>query len=184
MRRPILSLRARPGVRRRPGRAGPGARAARVGGLRGAGAGRAARRAVMAAMAGLRQAAIAAHIGFLASPALEGRGLGARGLDGAAEYVAASLALAGIAPLPQAGGGIAAAPYFHPVAVREIRRPSGRRRGGAPPRRGGGVVDVRAGGGRRAARAASRARSRPRWCSPATGSVRRTRRATTTRAST
>jgi hypothetical protein len=81
---------------------------------------------IMAALEGLRQQAIAAHIGFLASPALEGRGLGARGLDGAAEYVAASLALARIAPLAQEGGALASAPYFHPVPIREIRRPSGR----------------------------------------------------------
>jgi hypothetical protein len=81
---------------------------------------------VMSAMAGIRQASLAAHVGFLASPALEGRGLGARGLDGAAEYVAASLALAGVAPVPQAGGGVASAPYFHPVALREIRHRSGR----------------------------------------------------------
>ena len=81
---------------------------------------------IMAAMGGLQQAAIAAHVGFLASPALEGRGLGAQGLDGAAEYVAATLAVAGIAPLAQEGGALAAAPYFHPVAIREIRHPSGR----------------------------------------------------------
>jgi hypothetical protein len=80
---------------------------------------------LMSAMAGLRQASIAAHIGFLASPALEGRGLGARGLESAAEYAAASLALAGIAPVPQAGGGFASAPYFHPVPLREITHRTG-----------------------------------------------------------
>ena len=59
--------------------------------------------------------ALAAHVAFLASPALEGRGLGGRGLEAAAEYVAAGLALAGVPPL---GDG---ASYFQPVPVREIR---------------------------------------------------------------
>ncbi len=88
----------------------------------------------------LRASAVAAHIAFLASPSLEGRGLGARGLEGAAEYVAATFALAGIGPLSPAGTGIISAPYFHPVPVREIARPSGTlgievRRGDARARR-------------------------------------------------
>ncbi|MDD5564581.1 MAG: M20/M25/M40 family metallo-hydrolase [Thermoanaerobaculaceae bacterium] len=66
-----------------------------------------------AALAGVKAPALAAHVAFLASPALEGRGLGRRGLDAAAEYAAATLALAGIPPL--AGGS-----YFQPVPVREI----------------------------------------------------------------
>jgi len=73
-----------------------------------------------AALAGLTASALAAHIRLLASPALEGRGLGSRGLDAAAEYVAASLALAGVPPL--AGGDTKAATeaYFQLVPVREI----------------------------------------------------------------
>jgi hypothetical protein len=81
---------------------------------------------LMAALGGLRAASVAAHIAFLASPALEGRGLGRRGLDGAGEYVAAQLALAGVAPSSSAGTGNPAVPYFHPVPLREISHPSGR----------------------------------------------------------
>ena len=66
-----------------------------------------------AALAGIKAPALAAHVGFLASPALEGRGLGSRGLDAAAEYAAATLALAGIPPLADGG-------YFQAVPVREI----------------------------------------------------------------
>jgi hypothetical protein len=64
------------------------------------------------ALKGIAANALAAHVGFLASPALEGRGLGSAGLEAAAEYAAASLALAGIPPL---GSG-----YFQPVSVREV----------------------------------------------------------------
>jgi hypothetical protein len=74
-----------------------------------------------AAIAGIKAPALAASIAFLASPALEGRGLGSRGLDAAAEFVAASLALAGIPPL--AGSGEkkpTPEAYFQPVPVREI----------------------------------------------------------------
>jgi len=80
---------------------------------------------IMAAMGGLRAASLAAHIAFLASPSLEGRGLGGRGLDAAAEYVAAQLALAGVSPASPPGTGNPAPPYFHPVPLREISRPSG-----------------------------------------------------------
>lgn len=66
-----------------------------------------------AAVAAVRASALAAHVGFLASPALEGRGLGARGLDAAAEYAAAHLALAGISPLAEGT-------YFQSVPLREI----------------------------------------------------------------
>ncbi len=66
-----------------------------------------------AAVAAVRAPALAAHVGFLASPALEGRGLGARGLDAAAEYAAAHLALAGIPPPAEAT-------YFQSVPLREI----------------------------------------------------------------
>jgi hypothetical protein len=74
-----------------------------------------------AALAGIKAPALAASIAFLASPSLEGRGLGSGGLDAAAEYIAASLALAGVPPLagrdekkptPEA--------YFQPVPIREI----------------------------------------------------------------
>jgi hypothetical protein len=80
---------------------------------------------LMAAIGGLRAASLSAHIAFLASPSLEGRGLGGRGLDGAAEYVAAQLALAGVSPVSSPGTGNPALPYFHPVPLREISHPSG-----------------------------------------------------------
>jgi hypothetical protein len=88
---------------------------------------------VAASVAALRAPALAAHIGFLASPALEGRGLAARGLDAAAEYAAAGLALAGVPPLPGPS-------YFQPVPLREITAASGaveveRRRGDEVDRR-------------------------------------------------
>ncbi len=67
---------------------------------------------VAAVVAGIQAPALAAHVRFLASPALEGRGLGGRGLDAAAEYAAAALALAGVPPL---GAG-----YVQAVPVREI----------------------------------------------------------------
>ena len=73
---------------------------------------------VAAAVAALRAPALAAHVGFLASPALEGRALGSRGLDAAAEYAAAHLALAGIPPL-------AAKTYFQDVPLREITAGTG-----------------------------------------------------------
>ena len=79
----------------------------------------------MTAIGSLRAPALASHIALLASPALEGRGLGGRGLESAAEYVAAQLALAGIGPADgRAGSPNPAAPYFHPVAVRQISRAS------------------------------------------------------------
>jgi len=82
---------------------------------------------IAAAVAALRSPALAAHVGFLASPALEGRGLGARGLDAAAEYAAAQLALAGVPPLAEKT-------YFQSVPLREITAGTGaieieRRRG-------------------------------------------------------
>jgi hypothetical protein len=81
--------------------------------------------AVMSAVGGLRAEALASHIALFSSPAFEGRGLGSPGLEAAAEYVAAQLALAGIGPVdaPQASRN-PAAPYFHPVAVRQISRAS------------------------------------------------------------
>ncbi len=94
---------------------------------------------IAAAVATLRAPALAAHIGFLASPALEGRGLATRGLDAAAEYAAAHLALAGVPPLAEKT-------YFQPVPLREITGGTGaveieRRRGDDVERRSfaGGV---------------------------------------------
>jgi membrane-associated protease RseP (regulator of RpoE activity) len=78
-----------------------------------------------AALGGLRASSIASHIAFLSAPSMEGRGLGGRGLEATAEYVAASLALAGVSPLTPAGRAIVSAPYFHAVPVREISNPSG-----------------------------------------------------------
>lgn len=80
---------------------------------------------VMSALGGLKAEALAAHIALLASPAFEGRGLGGRGLESAAEYVAAQLALAGVGPIDSAARSAnPAAPYFHPVAVRQVSRAS------------------------------------------------------------
>jgi hypothetical protein len=80
---------------------------------------------VMAAASGIRAGALAAHIAFLASPSMEGRGLGARGLEASAEYVAASLTLAGVPPLGPGSTAGASDAYFQPVPLREISRPSG-----------------------------------------------------------
>jgi hypothetical protein len=80
---------------------------------------------LMAAAAGIQVEALAAHVAFLAAPSLEGRGLGGRGLEAGAEYVAASLAQAGVPPLrPDSSGGASAA-YFESVTLREISHPSG-----------------------------------------------------------
>ncbi len=80
---------------------------------------------VAAAADAIRADALAAHIAMLASPAFEGRGLGTRGLDATAEYLATSLALAGIPPLAAPTAGPATAAYFHPVPMREIRARGG-----------------------------------------------------------
>jgi hypothetical protein len=70
---------------------------------------------------GIRVEALAAHIAFLASPALEGRGLGGQGLEAAAEYAASTLALAGIPPLADAAKDEGARDrYFQSVPLREI----------------------------------------------------------------
>jgi hypothetical protein len=76
---------------------------------------------VASALQGLRAEALAAHIAFLASPALEGRGLGGRGLDAAAEYAASSLAFAGVPPLAEAAKGEETRDrYFQAVPLREV----------------------------------------------------------------
>jgi hypothetical protein len=84
-----------------------------------------AARPVMAALAGIRAKALSAHIAFLAAPSLEGRGLGARGLEASLDYIASSLALAGVPALGSAGAESLAAGYFQPVPLREITRASG-----------------------------------------------------------
>jgi hypothetical protein len=74
-----------------------------------------------AALAGIQAPALAARIAFLAAPNMEGRGLGTRGLDTAAEYVAASLALAGVPPLAAADRKQPAAEaYFQLVPLRQL----------------------------------------------------------------
>jgi hypothetical protein len=80
---------------------------------------------VMTGLAAIRAQALGAHIAFLASPALEGRGLDSRGLGAALEYVAAGLALAGIPPLTDGEGNGAHASYFQNVPLREISAASG-----------------------------------------------------------
>jgi len=79
---------------------------------------------LMSALGGLRASSLGAHIALLSSPALEGRGLGSRGLDAAAEYVASQLALAGIGPVEASGAANPASPYFHSVPLRQVSHPS------------------------------------------------------------
>lgn len=75
--------------------------------------------APLAAAAGRLEATrIAAHIRFLADPAREGRGLGTRGLEAAAQYIAEQLQAAGVRPLGPS--------YFQPVPLREVRPAKGR----------------------------------------------------------
>jgi len=79
-----------------------------------------------AAQASIRAAALAAHVGFLASPALAGRGLGSSGLDTALEYVVAVFARAGVPPLqPSRRVGAVEPAYFQAVPLREVRDPGG-----------------------------------------------------------
>ncbi len=78
-----------------------------------------------AALAGIRAEALAARIRFLASPALEGRGLGSRGLDAAAEYAASVLALASVPPLIGPAEEPPYARYFQAVPLREITGATG-----------------------------------------------------------
>jgi len=77
--------------------------------------------AVAAGAAAIRAEALAAHVAFLASPALAGRGLDTPGLAAAAEYGAAALAIAGAAPFgDQAAPEGAARSYFQAVPAREV----------------------------------------------------------------
>jgi hypothetical protein len=74
-------------------------------------------------LAAISSEALATHVGFLAAPSQEGRGLGSRGLDSATAYVAAVLALSGIAP---AGDPVSGRPgYAQTVPLREIRTTAG-----------------------------------------------------------
>lgn len=77
-----------------------------------------------AALDGVRSEALRAHVAFLASPSLAGRGLGSDGLEAALEYGAAQLALVGVAPYGAADGK-GARTFFQPVPMREIREPGG-----------------------------------------------------------
>ncbi len=77
-----------------------------------------------AALDGVRSESLRAHVAFLASPALAGRGLGSEGLEAALEYGAAQLALAGVAPFGAADAKRART-FFQPVPMREIREPGG-----------------------------------------------------------
>jgi len=73
------------------------------------------------ALRGIEAEALAAHVAFLASPALEGRALGDRGLEAAAEYAASALAAAGILPLLEAAKQDGSRDrYFQPVPIRAI----------------------------------------------------------------
>lgn len=68
--------------------------------------------------------ALAAHIGFLASPPMEGRGLGSRGLEAAAAYVVAQMQLAGIGPLAASRQGTLFG-YCQQVPLREVSERTG-----------------------------------------------------------
>ena len=77
-------------------------------------------------VAAITASSLGAHVAFLASPALEGRGLGARGLDAAAEYAAAGLKLAGIAPFGATVDRKAErSSYFQLVPVRQFTGTTG-----------------------------------------------------------
>ncbi len=78
-----------------------------------------------AAVDALRTEALGAHVRFIASPAVEGRGLGSPGLDAALEYAATQLALAGVAPLSGADASDAGRTFFQMVPMREIREAGG-----------------------------------------------------------
>lgn len=68
---------------------------------------------------------IAAHLGYLASPALAGRGLATPPLDAAAEYLAAQLRLAGIAPLGDTVPSGGSPSYFQELPLRRLEPASG-----------------------------------------------------------
>jgi hypothetical protein len=66
---------------------------------------------------------LGARIGFLASPNMNGRGLGTTELEATADYIAASLKLAGLAPGVASPGSKAT--YFQAVPIRRITQPGG-----------------------------------------------------------
>ena len=68
----------------------------------------------------IRVEALAASIAFLASPTLEGRGLGSRGLEAASGHAAAALAAAGVPPLAAEPAAEGTDAYFQQVPIREI----------------------------------------------------------------
>ena len=88
------------------------------------------------ALAAIAAPALAAHVAYLASPALAGRGLSSPGLDAAAEYVVAQLALASVRPARSAAAG----GYFATVPLRRVSDAGGslvveRQEGGTVRRR-------------------------------------------------
>jgi hypothetical protein len=80
---------------------------------------------LLTAIEGIQAPSLAAHIALLASDSLDGRGLGTKGLEATAEYIAATLKLAGIQPVTGTEQGPVLRPYFHDVPLRQITNPSG-----------------------------------------------------------
>ena len=71
--------------------------------------------ALAAALQAIRPSGLRAHIRFLASDSLEGRGTGTRGYRVAAEYVAAQLEALGLEP------GMGQAGFLQPVPLRRAK---------------------------------------------------------------
>ena len=71
------------------------------------------------AYVGPSQARLKADVAFLAADAQEGRGPGTKGIDAAADYIAAAYAAAGLKPAPGAEG------YFQPFSIRGDARLAG-----------------------------------------------------------
>lgn len=69
--------------------------------------------ALDASLRGIQASSLQRHIAFLADPRQQGRGLGTRGLETTAKYLAAQLAQMGLPPLEKS--------YFQRVPLREIR---------------------------------------------------------------
>lgn len=70
-----------------------------------------------AGLQGIKASSLQRHIAFLADPRRQGRGLGTRGLETTAKYLAAQLGQMGLPPLGKS--------YFQRVPLREIRGPGG-----------------------------------------------------------
>ena len=84
------------------------------------------------ALAGIRPAAIRAHMSFLADDLLEGRRTGSRGYELAARYVATQLEALGLEPAGTGGGYFQSVPLLHMEMVAAecsavLVRPSGER---------------------------------------------------------